>query len=213
MIHSVNLIPLACLRRQARVRRRNVWGLVFSGAVVLVLGLWLIRAHHGGATGRLRGELSEAQARLLALTGHLESSRAERNVLLERLHQLSALRCPQPWAERLATLTRQAPPQVVLSELSARVGPLRSPTPSARVPSSPAAAGEALEGKDDGVVPSAVSVAGFAVDHGALIRLIETMHDIEGFGEAELVRAIRKPYRNGFAIAFELQSDRREAVR
>lgn len=190
-----NLVPAACLQRQARGKRRNVWLCAALGGLFLLTAFWALGAHRAAAVERLGRERDDAQARFEALERALTGSLAKRDELAASFEQLSALRHPQPWSRRLAALTRHAPPRVVLTALTSEAKPTRAPR-------GPAATTDAHGQRN--AIPSTVTVRGMALDHEALIRLIRAMERIEDFADVELVRASREPYRNDFAIAFEL---------
>ena len=191
----MNLVPDACLQRQARGKRRNVWLGAGLSCVVLLLAFWALGAHRAAAAERLGHTLDDARARLETMEQALTSGLAKRDALTASFDQLSALRHPQPWSRRLAALTRRAPPRVVLTALTSEAKPTRAPRGQA---------GTTDAHGQRNAIPSTVTVRGMALDHEALIRLIRAMERIEDFADVELVRASREPYRNDFAIAFEL---------
>ena len=204
---STNLVPAACLERHVRRTRRNVWlGVGVTGGFV-VLVLWAWGAYEAAAADRFRRQLDDARARLGSTERALTSDLAKRGELLAALDHLSTLRHPQLWSRRLATLTRNAPLQVVLTELKMEAGHDRSATatPSALGRRNRGSSGKDVQVEEQARSRHTVFVKGLALDHEALIRLIRAIEDIEDFDEVEMVRATREPYRSAFAIAFELK--------
>ncbi|MGD8453710.1 MAG: PilN domain-containing protein [Phycisphaerae bacterium] len=49
----------------------------------------------------------------------------------------------------------------------------------------------------------AVRLVGYAVDHGALIQMLQTLESDPEWGQVELVRATLEPLRGGVAVAFQ----------
>ena len=49
MSDLANLVPAACLQRQARSNRRNVWLCVALGGVLVLVALWGLGAHRAAA--------------------------------------------------------------------------------------------------------------------------------------------------------------------
>ena len=202
---ATNLVPAACLEKHVRRMRRNVWlGIGVTGAFA-VLVLWAWGTYEAVAADRFRRQLDDARARLGSTERALTSDLAKRGELLAALDQLSALRHPQLWSNRLATLTRTAPLQVVLTELRAEAGHDRGATASALGRRNRGSSAKDARAEEHARSPHTVFVKGLAFDHEALIRLIRAIEEIEDFDEVEMVRATREPYRSAFAIAFELK--------
>ncbi len=221
MSTSVNLVPLVCLHARARAKRRNTWTFLTLGAGVFVLSVWLVSGTASSAVNRASRRLGEAQARQLALNHELADATGARTALIDQLRLLSDMQQEQPWARRLAVLAAEIPPGVVLTQVTVDAQALRSPAsserrspparpaPAAERNTSPAVAGPAGRRQSQ---PLTVQLSGVAVDHDELARLIETLRRSEGWGQVELIRADRRPFLNGLAVAFQLQCESREAT-
>lgn len=211
---SVNLVPTAWVEARARAGRRTAWLSVVAGAAIVVGAGWGLHRTATAALDRLGGELrglethrADAQRRLIAAS-------AERTRLLERLRAVCAARRPQPWAHRLAALMRETPEGVFLTALTVNA-PGAAPAAAARGPARRAAAAPRPEPAAARAAPGAqdVRLLGYALDHGALIQLLNTLQGRPGWQQVELVRATLEPLRGGSAVAFEVACVVQEDVR
>ena len=212
MNYSVNLVPVARLQARIRTQRRTGWmGAGVTAAALLAIG-WGSQHAATSAVRRLTNDVtaldvqrSETQRALLAANGR-------RTQLLGKLQTVTAAKRPQPWAQRLVTLTREAPPGVFLTAVNISAPDVeKSPAPAARP------ASVAGQPKEDAASPRppptqggaspevrAVRLLGYAIDHPTLLQFLNTLQGLPGWRHVELIRASQEPYRGGLAIGFEL---------
>lgn len=214
---SVNLVPPARAQARERLRRRRAW-LGVAAAGVLALGAGMAMQHVAGAglvrlsrrVDALEAEHSDVQRRLLTADGR-------RTALLQKLEVMAEARRPQPWARRLAELARAAPEGVYLREMRLAAADLENGAATAAGLASAATRAPAVAGAGQPVpvTPPApghteVRLLGYALDHAALLRLLNVLQDFPDFQQVELVRATLEPHGGGVAVAFELACRTRE---
>ncbi len=212
MSYSVNLVPVARLHARIRTQRRTGWiGAGVAAAALLAIG-WGSQHAATSAVKRLTRDVntldvqrSETQRALLAANGR-------RTQLLDELQTIAAARRPQPWAQRLVTLTREAPPGVFLTAVDISApdvdkgqAPPAQPAAVTGRPKDDAASSGSRPGQG-GASPKAraVRLRGYAIDHPTLLQFLSTLQGLPGWRHVELVRASQEPYRGGLAIGFEL---------
>lgn len=206
MTCSVNLVPTQRLHARARSRRRRTWFGVWTGIGVVIVAGWAVQGIAGTALRHLSADVRKQTAQRTAAQRQLMTASAQRAELLEQLETLAAARRAQPWPARLTVLAREAPDGVFLTGI--RVGMeevARDAGRAGRQPPQPAA--NEIES-----VTQPVRLAGYALDHAALLQLVNTLQAQTGWQQVELVRATREPFRNGQAVAFELDCRASEDV-
>jgi hypothetical protein len=180
------------------------WGLQFAAA---------------SALQRLTDEVNELDVQRSEVQRRLVAAGGRRGGLADQLRILAQTRRPQPWAERLLILTREAPEGVFLTaiELSTRDGestPAKEAVGTARAVAPPA--GGAVKAGPPTPQPWAeaqtVRLRGMAVDHGALLQFLNTLQGLGDWKHVELVRATQAVYRTGSAVAFELACEIEETA-
>jgi hypothetical protein len=210
---SVNLVPVPRrLARQRAVRQRR-WVVVGLAAGLIVATGWGVQQMAERALDGLSVRVTQADAQRKRARQSLATADQRRTALLARLEAVAAARRPQPWAQRLVTLSQEAPEAVLLTEVRVGVPGLQS---LAARGGRPAAGGQRRDADEEtGDAPSRaqpVRVLGYALDHGALLQFVNTLQGLEGWQQVELVRATLGPFRTGQAIAFELDCRTQEAV-
>jgi len=211
---SVNLLPESCHNARRRVVRRNTWTAVALCAALLVLGTWMALHATNRAMLQLDRDFATAQGKQAELGRQLALATNVRNGLAQRARALSILRQDQRLPQQLLTLAQQAPDGVVFTEILAE--PAGRPRLLTRPPAralSPAAGEPQKDRAHDKPAPLVVRMAGYAVNHDELTRLIDALQHIPRWERVELLRAARKPYRTGVALAFRLECWPAEASR
>jgi len=185
-----------------------MWASVAFVAAIAAVATWLAERSSLRTVTELQNKLNALRAEQQAVQRQLQTGQDELNTLSSQLQILSAMQRPQYWAHRLATLAEHAPASVVFTKLV--VGQTASsPRPASRNrPQGKSARGGTKSADNRQLLP--IQIHGFAADHTALIRLVEVMQRTGGWENVELIRAIRKPYLAGTAIAFELHCYSRE---
>lgn len=218
MTPGVNLVPQLQRLARVRARRRTVWTGLALTLAVLVASAWAVENTAARGLQRLADRVQATELQRAEVQRRLTTAEADRRLALETLQTVAAARRPQPWARRLATLTETAPEGVFLTALTVSDGkpdartaaaPLANlagsrPPPASLARGTPAPA-ESPRGARE------VSLRGYALDHGALIQLLNTLQNMPGWHHVELVRATSEPFRAGLAVAFELTSAAEES--
>jgi len=209
---SVNLLPAVHLHARARARRRAGWVTLCAACGALVAGGWVVQHLAGRALARLASRAGELDARTAEVQRRLVAAHTERGELLARLETVAQARRPQPWPPRLLQLTQTAPEGVFFTHFSATSTDAHTPNPGvpARAVPSPQA-GSTGPGERAPLV-QAVRIMGYAVDHAALIQLLNTLQNQRDWQQVELVRATLEPYQSRLAVAFEFDCRTQEGV-
>jgi hypothetical protein len=185
---SVNLVPAARLVTRARTRRRSAWAGTCVVAAGLVAGGWLLHRTAEGALERLAGRVSSLETRRAQVQAQVSAADAERTALFEQLRTIAGARHPQPWARRLMRLAQHAPEGVFLTTIEIASSGKGAAAQRGRV----RPRGEETrpgEQAKDGAVNQVVNLTGYALDHGALIQLLNTLQTLPEWGQAELIQA------------------------
>jgi Tfp pilus assembly protein PilN len=199
---SVNLVPAARVRARAFARRCRAWVVICAGSALLVGVGWSAQYLTGRALARLHARTSALEGQRAAAQQRLAAADERRAQLTARLKLIAAARREQPWAARLAELARTVPEGVFLTQLNI------SPKPSGPEGLAVAARGAASAGQAP-AQPAVTSPAhdvrlmGYALDHAALIQLLNTLQASPDWQQVELVRATSEPYAGQTAVAFE----------
>ena len=212
MTPGVNLVPQVHRLARVRARRRTVWTGLAVTLAVLVASAWAVENTAVRGLRRLADRVQATELQRAEVQRRLTTAETDRRLALEALQTVAAARRPQPWARRLATLVETAPEGVFLTALTVSDGrpDARAAGPAAKASggrSTPAAAGRGTPAPTEN--PRAareVFLRGYALDHGALIQLLNTLQNMPGWHHVELVRATSEPIRAGLAVAFELTS-------
>jgi hypothetical protein len=216
MTCAVNLLPECCHHAQRRAVRRNAWTVVATAGCVLLLCAWVASSATSSELARLDGELGAVYVRQSELDRQLALATIMRNQLIQRGRALLALQQQQAVPEQLLTLSSRAPAGVILTEIraapaaekerAARHRPASSPVPSAKT---------GAEDLREGSPALVVHICGYALEHDDLTRLIDVLQSAEDgwrWRQVELLRAAREPYRNGEALAFQLECQQPEGA-
>lgn len=199
-MNHVNLVPVDRLRSSSRRRRRNAWAVAVAlGAVCAVIpGIARLRTER--AVALLHAKLTEVLSQQIDLNRRLTAARGERTDRAEELKGLLALRRRTDWSGWLAHLSERAPEGVVLTEF------LADPSVQLAVRARNSALGGRTQKPADGNNTAVIArLAGFAQDHEELAKLMKALENVPDCGGVELTNATRQPYRNGFAVAFQLE--------
>jgi type IV pilus assembly protein PilM len=211
-----NLVPIARLRDRARIRRRAAWLGACLAAGLLIAAGWSVQRAAAAVVARLSREVAALEIQRTEAQRRLVNAGAQRSQLLARLQTVASARRPQPWAQRLTALTREAPQGIFLTAVTIAEGDqcFAAGKPFPGIPTatgSPAASG--TTGPEVGPAApgrQSVRLLGYALDHGALIQLLNTLQNLPGWQQVELVRATAEPFRRGSAVAFELACQTQE---
>jgi hypothetical protein len=202
---SVNLVPLVRLQAQARNRRRLAWVGTCTALGLLLTAGWGIQRAAAGAVSQLSTTVGALQIQRTEVQRRLLSATAQRTRLLDELKTVAAARRPQPWPRRFVTLSRIAPEGVFLTNIDISTpdaGPAvpvsAPPAKTGAAPSSPLPASPAKRPLQ------VVHLRGYAVNHDALVELLNALQKLPDWPHVELVRANLEPRRDGTAVAFEL---------
>lgn len=210
---SVNLVPTQRLTQRRRARRCTSWTVACLAAGLAVAAGWAVQQMGAGAVAHLRQRVQSTEQERARLQRELTLADVQRGALLTRLEAVTAARRPQPWPQRLVSLTREAPPAVFLTDLTmGQPGQAGAPN---RAQTGALGTSRARE-RRGGQLPEGlqrVEMLGFALDHGALLQFVNTLQGLPGWEQVELVKASLGPYRSGEAIAFELDCRTREDLR
>jgi hypothetical protein len=169
-------------------------------AGLLIAAGWSVQRAAAAVVARLSYEVAALEVQRTEAQRRLVNAGAQRSQLLARLQTVASARRPQPWAQRLTALTREAPQGIFLTAVTIAEGD-RSP---AAGPLGPAERNLSPSGRQS------VRLLGYALDHGALIQLLNTLQNLPGWQQVELVRATAEPFRRGSAVAFELACQTQE---
>jgi hypothetical protein len=200
---TINLVPLPQLQARRRRQRCNAWITLCSAAGVLCATAGAVRSVATDSLAKLTGQLGAIEKQQQDLRVRLLADSARRTELVQQLETAAGARRPQPWAGRLVHLAREAPEGVFLTSLTATPAPAVS---AAAPPPPPGAAKSDVKTAPPATAPlQAVRLQGYALDHGALLQLYGTLERLAGFEDVALVRATQEPFRNGMALAFELE--------
>jgi len=197
---SVNLVPVARLQAHALARRRRAWiGLCTAGGLLVGLS-WGAQNVTRRAVTHLEERAEALGAQRSLIQNQVSAAQEQRDGVLARLKLISAARRGQPWAGRLARLTRSVPDGVFLTQMtvSARTEPQ----------SAAARAGAVSSAQAPALRPAAspvhdVRLEGLALDHTGLIQLLHTLQNSADWEHVELVRATSEPYAGRNVVAFE----------
>jgi len=198
---SVNLVPAARLTTRTRRHRRSAW--IATSVVVcgLLGGAVLLHRTAEGALQRLSKRVDEIEQQRATTQRQLVTAETERVALLQQLQIVAGAKHTQPWARRLTKLTQAAPDGTCLTtiEIGATAAQAAGGTRNRARPTT----GELPAGKPEAGESSEqiVRLSGYAIDHGALIQLLNIIQTLPGWGQAELVRATSE---RGAAVTFEL---------
>lgn len=205
---SVNLVPESRLVARRRIQRAWRWALLTGltlGVFALGLGTRIIAARaleqHTRALADRRTERAEVLQRLTAASD-------ERAAIVRRLKTLAAARHAQPWPGRLVALAEAAPDGIFLTTIEIatpadRKTPSQRPTESRRSkkigqpppPEPPAPPANAEQ---------VVHLRGYALDHAALLQLVNTLQDLPGWSQVELKRGTLGPLGGHMVVEFEI---------
>lgn len=204
MNRSVNLVPLVRLQDQGRIRRRTRWLGIGALLVLLLIAGWGVQRMALGAVNRLTTAVGALQVQRTEIQRRLLAAAAQRTRLLEQLKAIATARHPQPWPRRLVTLTRVVPEGVFLTSVDVSTpegAGVAVSTPAPRTGSPPPGPAPAppLNAR-----PQVVHLRGYAVNHDALVELLNAVQKLPDWTHVELVRANLEPRRDGNAVAFEL---------
>jgi Tfp pilus assembly PilM family ATPase len=203
---SVNLVPVIQLHMRRRSRRGRAWVGVCTGVGLLLATGWAAERTAAVTLGRL-GETvaalevqrTEAQRRLVVAGGRQAR-------LVEQLQTILGARRPQSWARRLMTLAQEAPAGVFLTTLqvetpAAEREALVSATPEreARANTQRPEVGATAEHGEQ-----TVRLAGYALDHDALLQFLHALQVSPNWQHVELQRAAQESYQGTPLVAFEL---------
>jgi Tfp pilus assembly protein PilN len=200
---SINLLPPSLLRKRSVRRRVRAWSGVLACA--LSAGAIPVIAHQS-----VRAQENSLLARRESIDGHRSSLQRElaqgiRSIqsLQTQLARADALRSKRSWSTLFGMISACMPEGTWLTLLATD-----SPGPS---PSRPAAkVGKAAESdNDDAMVrmegATALTLQGFAVDHGDLYAFMSRLKATNLFDDVTLIRSGLEPVLDGQAVRFELR--------
>lgn len=204
MTPNVNLLPAECLLARRRALRVGAWAGVWSAGLLVVAGAWLVRTATIDAAERIAERLQAASGQRLVLEKQIKAVTEDRQLLINRLQALAALRPPQVWPARMATLARLAPDGVVLSYLAseesttaATPAPPGPPKPDAATNRTPAAK----------LTRRAIQLRGLALAQDDVARLIDNLRAEADWARVELVRTTWQQIGLASAVSFEIKCD------
>ncbi len=207
MSAGVNLVPHAFLRARRRSRRRNAWLAVVAATAFLFLMGWGGQRLAAHALHTVEYQVENIEQQRSDVQRQLLMAAGRRSELVDQLRTVTESRRPQPWAQRLTTLTDVVPAGVLITSIDIGTGG-RVVVGNRRPPRGPA--NTAANATDHNLQP--VQMRGHALDHGALIQMLNTLQQLPGWTQVELVRATLGPFRTGAAVAFELDCQTLEDV-
>jgi Tfp pilus assembly protein PilN len=198
---SVNLVPAARVRARAFARRCQAWVVICAGGALLVGIGWSAQYLTGRALLRLHTRTSALEGQRAMVQQRLAAADERRAQLTARLKLIAAARRKQPWAARLAALARTVPEGVFLTQLN--ISP-KQPGPELASAARGAASANPAPAQPGVTTPvHDVRLMGYALDHAALIQLLNTLQGSPDWQQVELVRATSEPYAGQTAVAFE----------
>jgi Tfp pilus assembly protein PilN len=201
---SVNLVPAARAEAHTLASRRRTWiSVCVAGALLVALG-WTAQSVTRGALMRLKSQADAVDARRALVQSRILAADEQRGQLLARVKLIAAARRRQPWPARLIGLTRSAPEGVFLTQLSVSSKPGERPEPPAAA-ARPASAGRDTPLRMPAVPAHVVRLQGLALDHTALIQLLNALQSSPYWQHVELVRATSEPYAGRTVVAFEFE--------
>jgi Tfp pilus assembly protein PilN len=204
---SVNLVPAAQLIRRAHHRRQSAW--IVTGVILcgLMGGAGLLHRTAAGAVEREAARVQAFEQQRATTQRKLVAAEAERAALIQQLQIVAGARHAQPWAQRLTALTQAAPEGVFLTTIEIGAASPRSAAGSLVRTSSSRSRPLDDQPNAPGSTRQIVRLTGHALDHGALIQLLNTLQALPGWGQAELIRATSE---HGTTVTFELACETQE---
>lgn len=202
---TVNLVPALRSSARARTRRRGAW-ITVCAAVSVLLGIgWGTHLVACQALARLSQHVRALELRRTTLETRLSEANRARTELLDKLELIAGARRPQPWARRLLDLVQAAPDGVFLTSLNVAATSAADPNAgrtnrTARKEGTPPDASAPAPRTEE----QTVRLAGYALDHAALLQFVDALRAVPAWRNADLVRANREPYGSGLAVAFQL---------
>ena len=207
---SVNMVPEASLRAQARAKRLVRWLAVCTSAALLLAAGWIVQYMAAAGLARFGGKLANLDQQRTKADAHLVSARKRRAELAHELRMVAATKRPQPWPRRLAQLTGVAPDGVLITAIN--ITPPERPAEPKQTTTSrerrrekdeapPAPAPEPSYPDD---TRQRVRIQGQALDHATLIQLLNGIEQLPEWHNVELIQATQQPCGAALVIAFEL---------
>lgn len=206
MSASVNLLPADCELITRRAARTRYWisGLSLSALVLVLFAVssWLER----GELGRLHSNLAALEASCTDCERELTLALQHEVTLIGQARLLTALRQHEPLPQQLQRLAVESPDNVLLTNLV--IERLPPPAPAPKKPAASSGESKAPAPKPvlppEQTAPLAVTMHGYALEHGEITALVAAMRSMPGWNDVELKRVSREVVDGGSVLAFRL---------
>lgn len=199
---SVNLVPAGRIWRRHRTKRRNAWVVACAFVALIVAGGWGTLRAADAAVRRLSKDVDVFRTHRQQTQQRLATASAQRASLLGELREAVGARREQPWARRLVDLSEDVPAGVLVTSIE--VSPISTRSRPGAYSRRNRPEPREKEGAQAEPSGEAVRVLGYAVDHPALLQLVNVIQDLPAWHRVELVRADQEAVRGANVVAFEL---------